>query len=177
MTSTGGAQGDPKGTIASLPYKPDKPDMGGLIQTGKEDWTPWVGGKPKHDWTSLEESSPKFIDPRQCRPTSAGSAQKSKACRVVPVEPKLSKGGNLLDFLKNFKKRLETHGLDTVTYLPNPEKENEVLSALAHHSRCTREKATKPALVHCALFDAHATRVQHAWNRQGRLWTCVRLWT
>ena len=75
---------------------------------------------------------------------------------MVPVEPKLSKGGNLLDFLKNFKKRLETHGLDTVTHLPNPEKENEVLSALTHHSRCTREKATKLALVCHALFDAHA---------------------
>ena len=139
-----------KGTVVNLPFRPTKPKMGGLIQTGREDWTPWVGGKPKSDWTALAESSPMFIDPRQYRPTSAGSAQKSKAYRMVPVEPKLSKGSNLLDFLKNFQKRLETHGLDTVTYLPDPENPQEVLSVLTHHSRYTRDKATEKALEYFA---------------------------
>ena len=91
-------------TVSPKPFKPNKPRMGGIVRTGKEDWTPWVGGKPKSNWTELDEPSPKFIDPRQYRPMSAGSAQKSKSYRVSPVEPKLSKSGNLLDFQKRFLK-------------------------------------------------------------------------
>ena len=88
-------------------FMPDKPKMGGLVRTGREDWTPWVGGKPKVDWTELaEESKDKCMDPRQFRPTSAGSAQKSKGYRMAAVEPLLSKGSNPLDFQKIFKKRL-----------------------------------------------------------------------
>ena len=64
-------------------FKPDKPKMGGLVRTGREDWTPWVGGKPKIDWSELADSKDLYIDPRQFRPTSAGSAQKSKGYRMT----------------------------------------------------------------------------------------------
>ena len=134
--------------------------MGGLVRTGREDWTPWVGGKPKIDWSGLADSKDQYIDPRQYRPTSAGSAQKSKGYRMVAVEPQLSKGSNLLDFQKIFKKTLEAHGLDTVTYLPDPEQTSttggtstEVLSILTHHSRFTRDKAATAAKVYFNKFD------------------------
>ena len=137
---------------AAYVFKPDKPKMGGLARTGREDWTPWVGGKPKIDWSQLADSKDLCIDPRQFRPTSAGSAQKSKGYRMIAVEPKLSKGSNLLDFQKIFMKRLESHGLDTIIYLPNPEQTSStganagnMLSILTHHSGFTREKATTVA--------------------------------
>ena len=112
-----------KGTLVRelQPFKPKEPKMGGLVQTGREDWTPWVGGKPKSDWSELEVKDPQYIDPRQYRPTSAGSAQKSKSYRMAPMDTKLSKGSDLLDFQKLFMNRLEMHGLDTITYLPDPE--------------------------------------------------------
>ena len=80
-----------KSSQATYVFKPDKPKMGGLVRTGREDWTPWVGGKPKIDWSELADSKDLYIDPRQFRPTSAGSAQKSKSYRMVAVEPNLSK--------------------------------------------------------------------------------------
>ena len=161
-STTPGSRFAPPGQAPSV-FMPDKPKMGGLVRTGREDWTPWVGGKPKVDWTELaEESKDKYMDPRQFRPTSAGSAQKSKGYRMVAVEPLLSKGSNLLDFQKIFKKRLEAHGLDTVTYLPDPEQastaggtQGEVLSILTHHSRFTREKAAEAAKEYFDKYDAY----------------------
>ena len=160
-TAKGGSSNPSQGKTSTYPeYKPDKPKMGGLVRTGREDWTPWVGGKPKIDWSGLADSKDQYIDPRQYRPTSAGSAQKSKGYRMVAVEPQLSKGSNLLDFQKIFKKTLEAHGLDTVTYLPDPEQTSttggtstEVLSILTHHSRFTRDKAATAAKVHFNKFD------------------------
>ena len=153
-----------KSSQATYVFKPDKPKMGGLVRTGREDWTPWVGGKPKIDWSELADSKDLYIDPRQFRPTSAGSAQKSKGYRMVAVEPKLSKGSNLLDFQKIFKKRLESHGLDTITYLPDPEQmssnvtgtnSGNMLSILTHHSRYTRDKATSLANEYFGKFDMY----------------------
>ena len=123
-----------------------------------------MGGKPKIDWSELADSKDLYIDPRQFRPTSAGSAQKSKSYRMVAVEPNLSKGSNLLDFQKIFKKRLESHGLDTITYLPDPEQASSnvtgtnsgnMLSILTHHSRFTRERATALANEYFTKFDMY----------------------
>ena len=70
-------------------FKPDKPKMGGLVRTGRDDWTPWVGGKPKVDWSGLMEGDKdQYIDPRQFRPTSAGSVQKSKGYQTISVDPR-----------------------------------------------------------------------------------------
>ena len=83
---------------------------------------------------------------------------------MVAVEPKLSKGSNLLDFQKIFKKRLESHGLDTITYLPDPEQASSnvtgtnsgnMLSILTHHSRFTRERATALANEYFTKFDMY----------------------
>ena len=40
-------------------FKPDEPTMGGLAQTKAEDFVAWTGGKPKHDWSGLDDKADK----------------------------------------------------------------------------------------------------------------------
>ena len=160
MTQTSSGSNTPTGTGFVI-FKPDEPVMGGLVQTGREDWTPWVGGKPKADWSGLDDTTPD-IDPNQFRPTSAGSAQKSKKYRVDAIDKVITKGGDLLVARKALEEKMKEYGLDTISYLPDPEEENKGLSAsttmlsvLTHHSRFTTEKATEGAKRYYAKFDRY----------------------
>ena len=54
------------GTMARTPFKPKVPTMGGLAQIGSNDWAPWVGGKPKADWSEVMDKNPMCLDPCQC---------------------------------------------------------------------------------------------------------------
>ena len=81
--------------------------MGGLRQTGSEDWTPWVGGKPLATWSGLVDPEPNHIAANRYRPVSAGSAGKSERYRTEGLEDKLSKGANLLEFQNTLWKKLE----------------------------------------------------------------------
>ena len=66
-------------------YTPVTPKMGGLQQTGGTEHVPWTGGKPKKDWSALK-ATPAIMRPAMLRPNSAGSAQKSQACRTQGLE-------------------------------------------------------------------------------------------
>ena len=51
--------------MARISFKPKAPTMGGLAQIGSNDWAPWVGGKPKADWSELQDKNPTYLDPCQ----------------------------------------------------------------------------------------------------------------
>ena len=51
-------------------FKPKKPKFGGLSQVGPDSYAAWTGGKPKTDWTELEDPKPADIQPNQFRATS-----------------------------------------------------------------------------------------------------------
>ena len=50
----------PAGTMARIPFKPKAPTMGGPAQIGRNDLVPWVGGKPKADWSELQDKNPTY---------------------------------------------------------------------------------------------------------------------
>ena len=57
---------------AGAPFKPIKPKFGDLIQEGSGKWAAWTGGKPKDDWTELENiflRSPPGAGRAQSRPS------------------------------------------------------------------------------------------------------------
>ena len=64
------------GTMVGISFKPKTPTMGGLVQIGNNDWVPWEGGKPKVDWSELQDKNPAHLDPCQHQPISVGSAQR-----------------------------------------------------------------------------------------------------
>ena len=40
-------------------FMPTKPRMGGIIQAKSNEFVVWTGGKPKVEWTELDDSAPK----------------------------------------------------------------------------------------------------------------------
>ena len=98
--------------------------MGGLHDThcGKEAWT---GGKPKPDWSGLDD--PDAVDiprPTQMR-SSSSKAAVGHAKRTEGIftnrEEKYKEGGDLDDFSERLEDHFDNHGIDTVAYrlLPN----------------------------------------------------------
>jgi len=44
--------------MADDDFNPVAPKMSGLFQHVKDKYVAWTGGKPKRDWTGLDDSAP-----------------------------------------------------------------------------------------------------------------------
>ena len=93
---------------------------------------------------------------------SVGSAQKSKKYCAEAIEEKLTKGGNLLDFQKLIWKKMEEHGLDTITYLLHPSVDasavtntTSVCSMVTHHLWLTMDKVSEATKAQSAKYDKY----------------------
>ena len=64
-------------TTSSTSFKPKKPKFGGIEQVGTDSWAIWTGGKPKTDFSELEDTSPSEIQPNQYRATSVSTLPSS----------------------------------------------------------------------------------------------------
>ena len=59
------------------PQEPTKPKMGGNVKLSQKEWACWTGGKPKADWSGLNDTAPmEFTSPNQLHPVYTSSAQK-----------------------------------------------------------------------------------------------------
>ena len=78
-------------------FKPPDPKMGGLVivQVKHDTYSAWTGGKPKADWSKLEETSLEYEQTMQLRPMLNDSGF-SKCCKGF--EDKFSKNGDLYKF-------------------------------------------------------------------------------
>ena len=69
-----GDAGEPTATTtSSTSFKPKKPRFGGIKQLGTDTWAVWTGGKPKNDYSELENTTPTEIQPNQHRATSVSA--------------------------------------------------------------------------------------------------------
>ena len=115
-------------------YTPPTPNMGGAIRTSPTDYIVWTGGEPTYGWTGLKSNATR-VNPSMYRPLSAGSSQKSQAYRIKGMEDKFHKGGDLLKFGEKLLEHLEHYGMDTISYLPCPLGEPNMLNVIKCHSR------------------------------------------
>jgi len=136
-------------------FKPAVPTMGALEQTSSTDFCPWVGGKPKADWSGLEATTPTRKYDGQLRPTSPGSAQKSTAYRSTGIDSPFAKGDNFLDFIAEIWDLMQMRGLDTIAYLQDPTDPTKMISILEYHSRYTLDSAKKAAMLNIAKYDRY----------------------
>jgi hypothetical protein len=51
-----------------MALRPKEPIVGAITQTDTDKWLAWTDGKPKADWTGLEDVSPDCETPNQMRP-------------------------------------------------------------------------------------------------------------
>ena len=89
-SSTGATTSTTAGAAPKAPYKPIKPKFGNIAQVGLDDYAAWTGGKPKADWSGLEDPDPAMINVAQYRPSSVGREAKSRYYRVQGMENKFT---------------------------------------------------------------------------------------
>lgn len=117
-------------------FRPAKPKMGDIIQVSTSEWCAWTGGKPKSDWSGLDDkaaASPS--DDYQLRPSSPGSSQKSTKVRETGLDTKFGRNSHLLDFVDVVKAYLERTGMDTISYLEDPSNAGTVVSVVHNYSK------------------------------------------
>ena len=103
-----GSPGSIHPKVAGTTFKPKTPIMGGLLEVALDTYAPWTGGKPKPNWSGLENPKPGVVEPKQHRPTSISSATKSQYYRTLGMESKFSKDKDLLTFQRKVENTLLT---------------------------------------------------------------------
>ena len=110
--------------------------MGAVLQTDVDKFVAVVGGKPKPDWSGLEEPiTSSVVEATRHRPTATSPSAKGQERRRKGQEPAFKIGANLKDFVENVEKHLEETGMDTIAYVQDPADPNRVSSCVADYPR------------------------------------------
>ena len=123
-TGGGGGGGSPPPKIS---FQPLKPKFGNVTEIAKDSWATWTGGKPEADWSGSDNPNPSSVEPNQHRSVDIGTQSKSQCYRIKGLDPKFGKNSDLLVFQKDVMQHLKEHGLDTITYLPDPTKKDTLV--------------------------------------------------
>ena len=129
--------------------------MGGLVLV-RDEHVAWTGGKPKHDWSGFDGSaSPSNTNPNQLRPSGVSSQQKSYRARTASLEEKLKPGDAIKPFADRLWTKLQDFGLDTITYVPDPQDPTKMVSVLEDYPRISLDHAQKALKVLLPKWDAY----------------------
>ena len=126
--------------------------MGGLVQVKHDAYSAWTGRKPKADWSELEETSLEYEQTTQLRPMLDDSGF-SKRCKGF--EDKFSKIGDLYKFQRRLIDHLKIMGMDTITYLPDPADNDQMVNVITDHTRFTQAYICSAAPIQYAKYDAY----------------------
>lgn len=114
---------------------------------GKDDYVPWTGGKPKHDWSGLCSTAPTHHQaPNQLRPLKATEAQKGHNFRKIGLTVgKLTRTNlNIPAFEHHVWEHLVNTGMDSIAYVPSPiHGSTEMINVVLEHNRFTLASVTK----------------------------------
>jgi hypothetical protein len=123
---------------AMPPTVPAKPKMGSVIQVGNE-FVAVVGGKPKADWSGLqedEEPAPSsVVSPMRHRTASTGIGYLQRTTGLVPAFA-VRAGSDFGAFAEKVQRHLERTGMDTIAYVRDPsDPRRRVVSCVTDHAR------------------------------------------
>ena len=143
----------PPTTTARTAFRPNPPPkMGGLVQVKHDTFSAWTGGKPLHDWSDLDASAPGYEQTAQLRPTYE---DKGFSTRCTGFATKFTKNSSLHLFQRKLMDHFVTHGMDSITYLPDPAAPTTMVSVITHHTRFTTELVKIEAPKQAANYDAY----------------------
>ena len=130
-------------SFSAQPMIPTTPIMGGLVQSSKDEFAAWMGGKPLVDWSGLHpSSSTKLHVPTQAHPTSVSLSAKAYGYHTTGFETKFfTKDKDFMSFSRKVPRHLEDHGMDTISFLPDPLDKNKMISVVKNHARFSLEYA------------------------------------
>ena len=93
--------------------------------------------------------------PEKYRSSSVGSAQKSRNYCTKGLNPKFKKSANLQVFHDRLWSHFPDHGLNTVTYIPDPASTMEMISCILQHERLSTDDVTQSIVQQLQLYDAY----------------------
>ena len=136
-SGSGGSGAAASASSSGTSFLPDKPKMGDLEQVNATDFTPWTGGMPKVDWSALDDSCKNQpITPSMYRAVGSKDA-KSYQFRIRGLPKKLDSALStpLNTFISAFMNHMKLHGMDTISYLPDPGDSTKMCSVVTHYTR------------------------------------------
>ena len=115
--------------------RPSSPTMGTCQETypGSKSFYFEFGGKPKADWTGIENTGDRIGSDLCFRSLDPVAGQKSTHYRTKGLSTKFDVKQSITDFQSNVWDHLVKYGLDTIGYLPNPKDENKALCVVTKH--------------------------------------------
>ena len=93
--------------------------------------------------------------PEKYRSSSVGSAQKSCNYRTKGLDPKFKKSDNLQVFHDRIWSHFLDHGLDMVTYVPDPASATEMISCILQHECLSTNDVTRSIVPQLQFYDAY----------------------
>ena len=133
-------------------FRPKVPTMGGLIQVKHDAYSAWTGGKPLADWTGLDMMAHSYEQAAQLCPTYE---DKGFQTRCTGFEAKFTKSSSLHLFQCKFLDHFVTHGMDSITYLPDPAELTTMVNIITHHACFMTDVVKLAAPVQAAKYDLY----------------------
>ena len=134
------------------------PKMGGIVETANSR-EPWTGGKPKNDWSDLESSGNKKIQPTQIRSmTAKGATSMNDRLKGIYTDSssKFKHHSDLDFFCRKLEEYFERHGLDTIAYRRDPAATppaGEMLSVFTNYPKFSMEEIKLQNEIYVAECD------------------------
>ena len=132
-----------------------EPIMGGIRRLTQDTSAAWVGGKPMRDWSGLVQPNPDTIHPTQFRPSSIGSATKGQYYRVKGLNPKVGPNSEMLPVQRKVNHHMNTFGMISIAYLPDPTNPNEMVNIIDGYARFTIDSARAAEAAQHELYDQY----------------------
>ena len=148
--TTSDEEGSPTTTAV---FMPDKPRMGGRIQSRYNEWVPWTGGKPKPKWAGLDDNAE--TTPLRGLQIRTHTDKKYTERVTGLTEEYDKKTGDFARLQDDLVKHLEMHGMDTIAYLANPSNSSEMLHIVTEHPKFTNQKVRELMAAQLLLYDKY----------------------
>ena len=114
----------PTPTTTTIPT----PKMGNVSNIPGTGMVAWTGGKPNRRWTGLAASAAtEPAGPCQYRSLSISTSQKGQHYRIAGLDPKFQRTDDLESLQVKLMDHYKIHGMDSVTYVPDPVDQTEMI--------------------------------------------------
>ena len=130
--------------------------MGNVVSLSKDNWSAWTGGKPLTGWIGLDPSaSDELTSPNQLRPVHAGTSQKGYNYRSTGMTTLFSSTSSLIDFQNAVWDHFTDCGMDSITYLPDPQNKLLMTNPVKSHSCYTTQTAKALSAEQLMFYDKY----------------------
>ena len=111
----------------------------------------WTGGKPLANWSGLVGVLPHETPQQMC----FAKDDTGFNTRCAGLETTFDRKGDLNKLQRRLKEALETRGLDSISYLKDPEDQAKMVNVISYHTRFSFDYAKKSAVTQKIVYDQY----------------------